>query len=196
MSDRARIPQWRDALRDSELDRTAKLVGFVLSTYMDARGAAWPAKTTLARGASLGREPAPGGERRKGNTAVDTAIDRLEAAGLLDVDRKRGRRGFHYTALIPRGYVGLTHEESHAATGDNGDKSHAGTGDNAEVNPTRNGAKSHADSSLIPRPGVGEVEESDESEDLTTARVRARKKHRRADALSEDQEQRLARLDG
>jgi hypothetical protein len=140
------VAHWRNALRDSDLDRTAKLVGFVLSTYMDGRMAAWPAKTTLAHGASLGREG------QKGNTAVDTAIDRLEARGLLVVDRKRGRRGFHYTGVIPRWYEGFERMESLAATGDNG-----------PVNPPRNGAKSLADSSEIPRPGEGESAESAES---------------------------------
>jgi hypothetical protein len=146
------VPRWRDALRDSDLDRTAKLVGFVLSTYMDGRGVAYPAKTTLAEGASLGREG------QKGNTAVDTAIDRLEASGLLVVDRKRGRRGFLYTAVIPRGDGAFDSLESLATAGDNG-----------VVNPSRNGARSLADSSEIPRPGEGESVESERKRFYTRA---------------------------
>lgn len=91
---------WRNALRDSNLDRTAKLVGLVLSTYMDSAGVAWPSKATLAAKASLG----------SGRRAVDMAIDRLEAAGLLEIERSRGRRPFVYhaagatlTAHAPRG---------------------------------------------------------------------------------------------
>jgi hypothetical protein len=162
------VAHWRNALRDSGLDRTAKLVGFVLSTYMDGRMAAWPAKTTLAQGASLGRED------QKGNTAVDNAIDRLEARGLLVVDRKRGRRGFRYTGVIPRWYEGLEAMESHAAARDN-----------ASVNPSPNGAKSLADSSEIPRPGEGESAESAESV-LLRADARGRKSPRMSAANPQD----------
>jgi hypothetical protein len=157
------VRHWRNALRDSELDRTAKLVGFVLSTYMDGRGAAWPAKTTLAEVASLGREG------QKGNTAVDTAIDRLEGAGLLVVDRRRGRRGFLYTAVIPRADGGFDSLESLATAGDNG-----------VVNPSRNGAKSLADSTEIPRPGEGESVESERKRFY--ARPRRANTNKRADA--------------
>jgi hypothetical protein len=83
-------PLAQRALRDSELDPTAKLVGFVISTYMDTRGKAFPSKATIAEGASLG----------KGKRAVDKAVDRLEAYGLLDVTRSKGRRPFHYQAVL------------------------------------------------------------------------------------------------
>lgn len=147
------VAHWRNALRDSDLDRTAKLVGLVLSTYVDARGVAWPAKTTLARGASLGRET------QKGNTAVDTAINRLEAAELLVIDRKRGRRGFLYGLRIPRWYEGL--------------KSHADARDNGSEIPRGHDAKSLAEVALIPRPGEGE---SDESAESVSTRAHARQK--------------------
>src|SRR4051812_32384832 len=101
MAGRSTLADWRDALRDSDLDRTAKLVGLVLSTYMNGSCIAWPSKITLAKGASLGRAD------QKDNTAVGNAIDRMEAAGLLDVERRRGRRGFVYTGVIPRPGVGL-----------------------------------------------------------------------------------------
>jgi hypothetical protein len=84
------VAVWRNAIRDSELDKTAKLVAFVLSTYMDAAGRAFPSKATLSLGASLGA----------GKRAVDKAIVRLEEAGLLQVTRSRGRRSFRYQAVL------------------------------------------------------------------------------------------------
>jgi hypothetical protein len=83
------VAVWRNTIRDSGLDKTAKLVAFVLSTYMDAHGRAFPSKATLASGASLG----------EGRRAVDKAIVRLEEAGLLHVTRSKGRRPFQYRAL-------------------------------------------------------------------------------------------------
>jgi hypothetical protein len=79
---------WQREVRDSTLDKTAKLVAHTLATFMDRDGVAWPSKDTLARGASLG----------SGRRAVDAAIDRLEAAGLLEVERTKGRRSFTYRA--------------------------------------------------------------------------------------------------
>jgi hypothetical protein len=81
---------WRDAVRDSELDATAKLVAFVLSTYMNGRGCARPSKETLAAGASLS----------SGRRAVDHAVDRLEGAGFLEVERSRGRTANRYQATL------------------------------------------------------------------------------------------------
>jgi hypothetical protein len=83
---------WRKVLRDSSVDRTAKLVGFVLATYMDSGGLAWPSRDTLAAGASIT------------SRAVDLAVPRLEAAGLLKVERDyRGGRSKvnKYLAVIP-----------------------------------------------------------------------------------------------
>lgn len=156
------VAHWRNALRDSDLDRTAKLVGFVISTYMDSTGVARPAKTTIAHGASLGREPG----KRKGNTAVDDAIDRLEASGLLVVDRKRGQRGFLYGASIPRWAEGL--------------KSHADARDRGHSIPRGHDTESLAKRAGIPRPGVGESVESEE--ESVSTRASARGKHRSADA--------------
>ena len=92
MSARKSLPAvWRDTLRDSVLDATAKLVGFVLSTYMDARGFAFPSKETLARGSSLG----------VGKRSVDGAVDRLEEAGFLNLERSLGRHSIRYQATLP-----------------------------------------------------------------------------------------------
>ena len=77
---------FRDALRDSSLDRTAKAVGFVISTYMDGRGVAFPSKATIAKGASLG----------DGRRSVDKAVNWIEEAGLLEVAHSRGRTANTY----------------------------------------------------------------------------------------------------
>ncbi len=107
--------QWRDAIRDSdELDRTAKLVAFVLSTYMNGSGKAFPSKGTIAAGAGLG----------SGRRAVDQAIVRLEAAGYLDVQRTKGRTSWRYTATtngatshaLRRSTSHESHSTSHEST--------------------------------------------------------------------------------
>jgi hypothetical protein len=178
------VVHWRNTLRDCDLDRTAKLVGFVISTYMDGAGVARVGKTTIAKGASLGHNPGNNPGQRRGNTAVDTAVDRLEAAGLLIVDRpakRAGRRGFVYGAAIPRYAVEL--------------KSHADARNNGYEIPRGHDAKSLAEVAGIPRPGVGESAES-ANQSVTTARTRARGKQPRANALTQEQENRLARLDG
>lgn len=122
--------QWRNELRDSDVPRTAKLVGHTLATYMDASGAAYPALLTLANGASLGR----------GCTAVKAGIEDLEDAGLLEVDRKRGRIGWTFQAVIPRAAVGLEAVEI----------------------PREPNRKSHGKRAKIPRLAVGECAESAE----------------------------------
>jgi hypothetical protein len=91
---------WRDAIRDDlELDATALLVGYSLSTHLNGRGEAWPSKDTLAR------------ESRKSKRAVDGAITRLVAAGYLKVSQpSRGRKSNVYQAVIPtvQAVAGLT----------------------------------------------------------------------------------------
>ena len=91
---------WRNAIRDSDLDSTSKLVCFVISTYMNTAGEAYSAKATLAKGASLG----------EGRRSVDQAIDNSEAAGYLEVTPPgklrngrlyRGRNSFRYRATTP-----------------------------------------------------------------------------------------------
>jgi hypothetical protein len=82
---------WRDAVRDSDLSPTEKLVAHTIATYMTGRGYAFPAKETIAAGASLGR----------GRRSVDAAVDTLEASGFLQVERSRGRRAFRYQATLP-----------------------------------------------------------------------------------------------
>jgi len=79
--------RWRNAIRDSDLDRTAKGVAYTLSTYMNGAGEAFPSKDTLAAGAGLG-------SRR----SVDVAVDKLEAEGFVTILRSRGRRSFRYRA--------------------------------------------------------------------------------------------------
>src|SRR5581483_8217451 len=88
---RSLLADWRDAIRDSGLTRTEKLVGLTLSTYMSAEGRAYPSKETLARGCSLS------------DRAVDRAVDVLEAAEFLEVRRTRGGNGRSnlYIAALP-----------------------------------------------------------------------------------------------
>lgn len=76
------VPMWRRDLRDAPgLDPTARLVGHVLSTYMDGAGRACVSRSTLAVGCGMADVG-----------AVRRAILRLESAGLLGVDRIRGGR--------------------------------------------------------------------------------------------------------
>lgn len=168
--ERALLAEWRNALRDSELGVTPKLVGFVLSTYFTGDGRTGhdaahpsPAKTTLARGAGLSA-------RYKGNRAVDAAIDALEAAGFLLVDRRRGARGFGYHAVIPHDAAGYN---PHEDAGSNGSESRTVR----HLNPAR-------DDHGIPHGGAGESESESEKNAFTRA-SRAGGKRRRANAPTE-----------
>lgn len=79
---------WRIAVRESELDRVAKLVALTLGIYMNRRGIAWPSKQSLAEGTGYSIR------------TVDRAIIRLEQAGFLIVTRTAGRRSNRYTSVI------------------------------------------------------------------------------------------------
>jgi len=81
--------EWRNAVRDSSLDGTAKLVALILDTYMDGHGETWPSKTTIAAGASCD------------SSTVKRAVHRLEDAGFLLVIRSRGGRSNRYRACMP-----------------------------------------------------------------------------------------------
>lgn len=83
---------FRNAIRDSEqLSSRAKLVAFVLSTYMDAEElTCYPAVATIARGAGYSkRRPAQRG------------LDELEEAGVLDREVGGGRNTSHYQGVLP-----------------------------------------------------------------------------------------------
>lgn len=87
----ALVQAWRWAVLGSPIDKTAKLVALVIATYMNPAGHAFPSKRTIATEASLSER------------AVDGAVDRLYVAGLLDVERRRGQRGFtNWQAVIPQ----------------------------------------------------------------------------------------------
>lgn len=90
-SARTTVIEWRDAVRAAPLDRTAKLVALVLSTYFGARRlTAWPARARLARDCGLSVR------------SVEQAVRRIEAAGLLKVVRSTGgRRSNLYAACMP-----------------------------------------------------------------------------------------------
>jgi hypothetical protein len=68
---------WRDAICESELRSTTKLVALVLTRYMSASGYAFPGRATIATSASLTVR------------AVDSAIEKLELAGFLAVEPPR-----------------------------------------------------------------------------------------------------------
>jgi hypothetical protein len=98
---------WRNAICDSvELDSTAKHVAHVLSRYMNTAGFTFVGKPTVARAASLSVR------------AVDGGINRLEKAGYLLVDRRKGRRPNHYSAAVPNpaADAGLTPQEVRGST--------------------------------------------------------------------------------
>ncbi len=91
MTRKSLVAVWRDAVRDSdELDRTAKLVAFCLSTYMNGHGFGWPSQDTLAAGASIT------------DRAVYSATLRLESTGFLEIERSRGRSSHRYAPRCPQ----------------------------------------------------------------------------------------------
>lgn len=81
--------EWRDAICESSLDSTAKLVAYTLDYWMDGRGEAWPSKSTIAERAG------------KERSTVIRAISRLERAGFVLVIPSRGRRPSRYRACMP-----------------------------------------------------------------------------------------------
>ena len=69
---------WKWALSESDLDRTAKLVGHVIAQHMDPEGRCYPGRQRLARLCSLS------------DRAVDAAVRRPEAGGFEEVERPKG----------------------------------------------------------------------------------------------------------
>jgi hypothetical protein len=83
---------WRQTLCESDsIDRTAKLVGLVISLHMDPDGFCFPGRQRIAWLCSLS------------DRAVDGAVRRLEAAGFLRLERSKGgnSKPNHYFALMP-----------------------------------------------------------------------------------------------
>jgi hypothetical protein len=93
VSGRALVHRWREALvRDSDLDSTARLVGFVISTHMQPDGSgAFPSTATIATEAGLGSSA----------RTVIKAVRDLEQAGFLHVTRSKGRHSHRYLAVLP-----------------------------------------------------------------------------------------------
>jgi DNA-binding MarR family transcriptional regulator len=141
---------WRDAIRDSELDRSARLCAFVLSSYMNGAGDTFVGKELVGKGAGLVVR------------AVDEAINRLEAAGYVTVIRSKGGRPNHYLAATPHGHAGLTpHEDAGSANG----------------NPAYRSTEPRISAQGTPHGDAPESEEqSDESELLTRAEARDKEK--------------------
>ena len=88
---------FRRAVRDSDLDSSAKLVGFVIAEYMNPDGVARPSKETIARGGSLSVR------------AADAGVRRLEASSLLLVERspKGGRTKANRYLVNPAAAAGI-----------------------------------------------------------------------------------------
>jgi DNA-binding transcriptional MocR family regulator len=64
---------WRDAIRESDLRSSARLVALVLSTHMDRNGGScFPSLSTIARETALGR------------STVKRALDALQEAGFIE----------------------------------------------------------------------------------------------------------------
>jgi hypothetical protein len=78
------IVRWRNVIVESELDSKSKLVGLVLTTWMNSHGECWPAKESIARRASIGER------------SVYTATRNLVAAGFLEVEWSRGGSSHRY----------------------------------------------------------------------------------------------------
>lgn len=162
MTDRALLAKWRDALRDSSLDTTAKAVGFVIATYWRSNGTgAFPAKATIAEGASL-----------RSVRAVDNAVLRLEDACFIDVSRSKGRSSNTYLATLPTTHL------------DAGSTPHDGTGFE-ESNPASGDRQPRTALHSTPHPGAGESVESVESV-LSSADARKKKSPRKRAANTTD----------
>jgi hypothetical protein len=71
---KSRPAVWRDAIRDSDLPASVKLVAHTLTTFMSARGWCNPGRETIAEGASTSVR------------TVERAVARLEGEGWLRVE--------------------------------------------------------------------------------------------------------------
>jgi hypothetical protein len=93
---RSYVTHWRDAIADSQLSSTQKLIAHTLSTWMSSNGHCYPGQEEIARRASLT------------DTSVRVATHALESAGFLRVEWSRGRGSHGYQALIPETGSGIT----------------------------------------------------------------------------------------
>jgi DNA-binding PadR family transcriptional regulator len=86
------VAVWRDAVRDSELDATAKHVAMTLSTWMNGHGACYPSRHSIAAGCSISL------------SSVDRALRRLEEASWVEIEHTVGgkRRTNSYAAFLPQ----------------------------------------------------------------------------------------------
>ena len=78
---------WRSSVVESNLSSSARLVGLVLTTFMNRNGLCFPSKDTIAAGCDFSRR------------TVDKAVNELESAGYLEVSHSRGRSSNRYRAL-------------------------------------------------------------------------------------------------
>jgi hypothetical protein len=86
---RSFLAGWRDAVADSNLGPSPKLVAFVLTTWMSGKGVCWPSKGLIAHRSSLSER------------TVYTATRELEGHGFLSINWSRGHSSHTYTATMP-----------------------------------------------------------------------------------------------
>jgi hypothetical protein len=88
----ASVPiRWRNAVRDHpSMSPRGKLVGYVLSTYMDAKGSCWPSKPMIATGCGYAN-----------TKSVYHGVQELIFFGLLDIPKRRHNHSNVYQATFP-----------------------------------------------------------------------------------------------
>jgi hypothetical protein len=87
---RSFLASWRDAVADSPVSSTGKLVAHTLATWMNGNGRCFPSQREIARRASLGSD-----------RSVLKATKELERAEFLKVIWSRGRGSHDYQATLP-----------------------------------------------------------------------------------------------
>ena len=80
---------WFRVVAAADVGPTGKLVAWALGSRMDAKATTYPSRQTIADDASVSL------------STVKRALPEIEAAGLLRIDRSRGRRSHHYAGMIP-----------------------------------------------------------------------------------------------
>ena len=87
---RSLLMRWSDALIESDLRSTTKLVGLVLRKWLNSAGSAYPSQATIATGASVSVK------------TVQKALRELVDAGFLTYrSRSNGRRSNQYQVVMP-----------------------------------------------------------------------------------------------
>jgi hypothetical protein len=114
--------RWRIAIRDDDcLSSTAKTVGYVLSTFMDAKGLCWPSTLQIARGCGFKLNP-----KHESNRSAKRGTRELRDAGYV-ISKRRYDMPSVYQACFP--VVGHGCPLLHAENGKVGDSAVPYSGD-------------------------------------------------------------------